>query len=133
MEAIICSTNNVTLMRLIVSHNIWLIDSWIKVEWLGYDIKTASILGYSTFIIMEFSFNQHSFINALLYDNSVLYRFYGVKRKIFNITQSLAWVIQLESRDLFQADYSDMLTAKNCFKHDTLRHLVSKMKNQFSL
>ena len=48
-------------------------------------LKTTSILGYSTFIIMEFSFNQHSFINTLLSDNSVLYRFYGIKRKIFII------------------------------------------------
>ena len=82
---------------------------------------------------MEFSFNQHSFINALLSDNSVLYRFYGVKRKIFNITQSLGLMIQFESRNLFQADYSDMFTVKNCFKHDKQRHLVPKKKNHFFL
>ena len=49
-------------------------------------LKTTSILGYSTFIIMEFPFNQNSFINALLSDNSVLYPFYGVKREIFQMT-----------------------------------------------
>lgn len=57
-----------------------------KMIWDDMILKTTSILGYSTFIIMEFSFNQNSFINALLSDNSALYRFYGVKRKIFQMT-----------------------------------------------